>query len=482
MKHNYLKLIVILFGQLLTIMDIFIINVSIPSIQQSIHASNGEMQFIIAAYLIGFASFLITGGRLGDLYGRKRIFIIGLIFFMVSSIACGISSGAAQLIISRFIQGVSAAMMAPQVLSMIHTLFPEHEERTKAMGWYGITIGIGTILGQFLGGYFSSLIVFEEPWRLIFLINIPICLLAVFYSLKQLDESKIAASQSFDIWGVLVLSAGLFGATYALTDSEKEGLGIQNILLVAVSACILIYFIKNQKNKLNQKRPYLIDFKLFQYENFNLGIIAVSFFFIMLDSYFYILSLFFQDGLKMSPLNAGEIIVSQGLGFILASAFSIKLILKYGKKALIVGLVFIIMILFLQILFFKTPADFYLLCLLLFLHGIGVGSIIPSLANIALSGMSEKLMGNASGVYNTFQQIAAIIGIVAIGSIFYYFVGEKPLIQDYHKAFSIAVLINILCLIFVIAAIIKVPEYVLPKKKKTDIEKLACCLFLWLLC
>ncbi|HCM33597.1 MFS transporter [Chryseobacterium sp.] len=465
MKHNYLKLIVILFGQLLTIMDIFIINVSIPSIQQSIHASNGEMQFIIAAYLIGFASFLITGGRLGDLYGRKRTFIIGLIFFMVSSIACGISSGAAQLIISRFIQGVSAAMMAPQVLSMMQTLFPKHEERTKAMGWYGITIGIGTILGQFLGGYFSSLTVFEESWRLIFLINIPICLLAVYYSLKQLDESKMEVRQSFDTWGVFVLSAGLFGATYALTASEKEGFTVQNLLLVAISVCILIYFIKNQKDKLKKKRSYLIDFELFQYKNFNLGIIAVSFFFIMLDSYFYILSLFFQDGLKMSPLSAGEVIVFQGLGFILASVFSIKLILKYGKRALIVGLGFIIVILFLQIIFFRIQADFYLLCVLLFLHGVGVGSIIPSLANIALSGMSEKLMGNASGVYNIFQQIAAIIGIVAIGSVFYYFLGEKPLVEDYHKAFSIAVLINIFCLIFVITAVVKVPDYVLPKRK-----------------
>lgn len=465
MKHNYLKLIVILFGQFLTIMDIFIINVSIPSIQQSIHASNGEMQFIIAAYLIGFASFLITGGRLGDLYGRKRTFITGLIFFMVSSIACGISSGAAPLIISRFIQGVSAAMMSPQVLSMIQTLFSKHEERTKAMGWYGITIGIGTILGQFLGGYFSSLTVFEESWRLIFLINIPICLLAVYYSLKQLDESKMEVRQSFDTWGVFVLSAGLFGATYALTASEKEGFTVQNLLLVAISVSILIYFIKNQKDKLKEKRSYLIDFELFQYKNFNLGIIAVSFFFIMLDSYFYILSLFFQDGLKMSPLSAGEVIVFQGLGFILASVFSIKLILKYGKRALIVGLGFIIVILFLQIIFFKIQTDFYFLCLLLFLHGVGVGSIIPSLANIALSGMSEKLMGNASGVYNTFQQIAAIIGIVAIGSVFYYFLGEKPLVQDYHKAFSIAVLINIFCLIFVITAVIKVPDYVLPKRK-----------------
>jgi MFS family permease len=141
MKRKFLILIVILFGQLLTIMDIFIINVSIPSIQRDIQATHGEMQFMIAAYLIGFASFLITGGRLGDVYGRKKIFMLGLLFFMVSSLACGISSGAVQLVVSRLVQGMSAAMMAPQVLSMIQTLFPEHEERTKAMGWYGLPLG-----------------------------------------------------------------------------------------------------------------------------------------------------------------------------------------------------------------------------------------------------------------------------------------------------------------------------------------------------
>lgn len=420
---------------------------------------------MIAAYLIGFASFLITGGRMGDLYGRKKIFIIGLLFFMVSSVACGLSSGAVQLMVSRLIQGISAAMMAPQVLSMIQILFPAHEERTKAMGWYGITIGIGTVSGQFLGGYFSSLQVLEEPWRLIFLINIPVCLIAVFYSIRQLDESKVMAKQSFDVKGVLLLSLGLFCSTYALTASEQAGLDARNLLLVIISVCILVYFVKDQKSKLKKEGAYLIDFELFHYKNFNLGIVAVSFFFIMLDSYFYILSLFFQDGLRISPLEAGIVIVFQGLGFILASVFSVKLILRYGKKALVAGLIFIIIVLILQIFLFRMQTGFYFFCLLLFLHGVGVGSVIPSLANIALSGMSEKLTGNASGVYNTFQQAAAIIGIVAVGSIFYYFLGDKPLIQHYHKAFSIAVLINILCIMIVIFTVSRVPDHVLPKRK-----------------
>lgn len=465
MKYKYLNLWVILLGQLLIIMDIFIINVSVPSIQRDLHASNGEMQFVMAAYLIGFASLLITGGRLGDLYGRKKMYITGLSAFMISSVACGFSAGAEQLVISRFVQGISAAMMAPQVLSMIQILFPGHKERTEAMGWYGITIGIGTVLGQFLGGYFSSLTVMEEPWRFVFLINVPLIIPAVFFTIKILNESKASVRQSFNTGGVVILSAGLFCATYAFTLSEHEGFTFKNGSLMIISAGILFIFIKDQKKRIRNERSYLIDYELFQYKNFNLGMAAVSFFFIMLDSYFYILSLFFQNGLKISPLAAGEIIVFQGLGFILASVISVKLILKYGKKALMAGLLFIIAVLIVQLLLFRMEIRFPVFYLLLFLHGLGIGSVIPSLATIALSGMPEKLTGNASGVYNTFQQIAAVIGIVAVGSIFNYFLGEKPEYQDYQNAFLAAILINILCIIVVIVCVFKVPDEVLPEMR-----------------
>jgi EmrB/QacA subfamily drug resistance transporter len=466
MNVKNLKLFAILFGQLLAIMDIFIINVSIPSIQRDIHASNGGMQLVIASYLIGFASFLITGGKLGDLYGRKKIFMTGMLLFMLSSIACGFSSSSLVLIISRFVQGISSALMSPQVLSMIQVLYPAHEERTKAMGWYGVTIGIGTIAGQFLGGYFSSLNVMDEAWRLIFFINIPICLLAVVLGLVILEESKTSVTMKFNFFGVVVLVLGLFCFTLALTGSEQGNFDTTMLVLMMSSLFLLFYFIKNQKNRAKLNRSYLIDFRLFSYKNFNLGILAVSFFFIMLDSYFYILSVFFQEGLRINPLDSGEIIVFQGLGFILASVFSTKLIVRFGKKILIIGLLLIISVLILQAYLFTEGVSWVLLYALLFIHGVGVGSIIPSLANIALAGIPKDLMGNASGVYITFQQIAAIVGIIMIGSIFYYFLGEKPLVSHYQKAFEMAIVSNIICLSAVIIIIAKVPDHILPGKNK----------------
>lgn len=218
--------------------------------------------------------------------------------------------------------------------------------------------------------------------------------------------------------------------------------------------------------RLMQGKSYLMDFTLFSYKNFNLGILAVSFFFIMLDSYFYILSLFFQDGLQIGSMAAGEIIVFQGLGFILASVFSTRFILRYGKQFLMTGLVLIMAVLILQILLFDKETPFFVLCLLLFFHGIGVGSIIPSLANIALSGLPSTFAGNASGVYNTFVQTAAIVGIIVVGSIFYYFLGTKPTSQNYHQAFSVALAVNIICLFIVLFSIVKVPEHILPVGKR----------------
>jgi EmrB/QacA subfamily drug resistance transporter len=463
MKDNALKLLVVLFGQLLTIIDIFIINVSIPSIQKDLDAGNGEMQLIISCYLIGFASFLITGGRLGDLYGRKKIFLIGLLFFMLSSVACGLSSHPVWLMIARFAQGLSAALMSPQVLSIIQILFPGHDERTRAMGWYGISIGIGTLSGQFLGGYFSSFTFMKESWRLIFLINIPICLLAILLGWKILDESKNLIKGRLDLMGACLLASGLFCFTYALAMMEHANGKVKNFLLLLLSGVILFFFIKNQKSRIRKSKSYLIDFDLFDFKNFNIGIIAVSFFFIMLDSYFYVLSLFFQDGLKIGPLASGEIIVFQGLGFILASIVSPTLVLRYGKKFLIFGLAIIVAVLMAQVYLFSRQSSFLLLYVLLFIHGVGVGSVIPSLATIALSGIPEKLTGNASGVYITFQQSAAIIGIILIGSVFYHFLGIKPLFVDYQNAFSAALLTNVLCLIVVAVCIWKTPGSLLIK-------------------
>ncbi len=178
-SSKWFTLTVILTAPLLYVIDLFIINMAIPAIKTSLNASDGEMQLVIAAYLLGSASFLITGGRAGDYLGKKKVFFWGMFWFTLTSCLCGLCRTALQLDIARFFQGVSSAFMVTQSIALIQVLFPGAKERAKAIGWYGITLSIAAIIGQILGGYFAGTHYRIEGWRLIFFINVPLGILAL---------------------------------------------------------------------------------------------------------------------------------------------------------------------------------------------------------------------------------------------------------------------------------------------------------------
>lgn len=283
---KWLSLVILLIAQLLTIMDIFIVNVALPSIQKNLHASQGDVQLIIAGYVLGFAIFLITGGRAGDYFGKKKVFILSLIAFGVISIFCGISQTPLQLNIARFFQGISASFMMPQVLAYVQILFPDQKERTKALGLYGVTIGLGTMLGQFLGGHLSSIDFHIAGWRWIFFINVPICLLALLASWVYLKETVLIKNEKFDSSGTVVLTVALISLIYPLTQGREHNWPLWCILLVILSVCLFYYFIKDQIKKTKTNKSPLIDVRLFKYNNFNIGLLVVSGFYMMLDSFF----------------------------------------------------------------------------------------------------------------------------------------------------------------------------------------------------
>lgn len=194
-SNKWLQHFILLSAPLLTVIDVFIVNISIPSIQQSLHASNAQIELIITAYLLGYASFMVTGGRAGDYLGRKKVFLWAMFAFVVTSCICGIAKNAELLIIARFFQGVSGAFMTPQALSYLQFLFPDQKERTKAVGYLGITLGTASTLGQFLGGYFSSLDTFVEGWRLIFFINLPLGIIGLWATMKYVIDYFASAKE-----------------------------------------------------------------------------------------------------------------------------------------------------------------------------------------------------------------------------------------------------------------------------------------------
>jgi len=467
-NKKHLALLILLLGQLLTILDIFIVNIAIPTIQEDLSASSSSIQLLVSMYMVGFASFLIIGGKAGDHYGRKNIYILGLFLFMISSACCGFAASIHQLIALRFLQGISAAFMSPQVLSYIQELFTEHQERTYAIGWYGITIGLGTMLGQFLGGFLLTLepIIIQESWRYIFLVNIPICALTIIAALPYLAASKERSSQKMDYLSASILSLGLIALVFMLTIGLEQERYLL-FLLGALSVVLLSIFVLRQKERQNKGWDPLLNLHLFKHKNFNISLIAVSLFMFMLDAYFFVLAIYLQDAVKLPPMQAGYFIVFQGIGFILASLVAARLILYYGKSILIVGVFAIIGALIAQAFLFQYAEMGIPAYMVMVLHGAGVALVLPSFANIALKGLPEDLMANASGLYSTVQQLFGALGIACTGGLFYLILNKNNHLIAYNKAFSYATSVHIVCLLSVFLLLILLPSSLLPKKKNS---------------
>ncbi|MFH6964753.1 MFS transporter [Flavobacterium plurextorum] len=469
MKNKYISLLILLLGHLLTILDIFIVNIAIPSIQRGLGSSNAKIQLVVAMYMVGFASFLIIGGKMGDYYGRKRIFIIGMILFMLCSAGCGFAGTTDQLILLRFFQGISAALMSPQVLSYIQVLFTDHKERTYAMGWYGIAIGIGTMLGQFLGGFLveQKPLFIDHSWRYIFLINVPICAVGILLAIRFLNHSRDYSSLQMDYLSACILCTGLAMLVFSMAVGLEQS--SQAVISLPVSIILILIFIIRQIRRKSKKKEPLLNLELFANRNFNMAVSASALFMLMLDAYFFVLAIFLQEGIRLSPMHAGYFIVFQGSGFILASFFSAKLVLRYGKVVLIIGALLLIVALILQLVLFYCQTFDFRGYFVMFLHGAGVALVLPSFANIALKDLPQNLIGNASGVYSTLQQLFGALGITITGSVFYYLTKGNTDFLHFYNAFFYGTLIHLFCLTSVLLILFLLPNSALPKKKQINV-------------
>lgn len=419
-NRKWLSLAIVLSAPLLSVIDVFIVNIAIPTIKHSLQSTDAQIQLIMAGYLLGYACFMITGGRAGDYYGRKKVFFWSMLAFGITSCFCGLAQTPDQLNLFRFLQGISASFMAPQTVSYIQVLFEDHRERTKAIGFYGMTLGIAAIAGQFLGGYFSSGHFFVPGWRLIFLINIPVCILALFAVSKYLPETTANKDGRFDFQGTILLTLGLAAFIYPLVQGPELGWPFWCILLLLLSVVLLSVFIRNQRKKSLFKQSPLIDMSLFSLKEFNLGILAVACYFIFHTSYMFITTLHFQETLQFSPMNTGLCFIFFGVGFTSSSLLSIKLVIRFGKKALQAGVLLMVLMMLVQSVLLTENIGVLQIDVLLILQGFGMGLVLPSLLNFALRSVPVHFTGAASGVYSTTQQIASAIGIALVGGIYFH--------------------------------------------------------------
>lgn len=453
----WLALIIVLTAPLLSVIDVFIINVAIPSIKAGVHASDAQVQLVIAAYLLGYAAFLITGGRSGDHYGRKRTFFWGMIGFTVFSCLCGISQTPNQLNLMRFLQGVSAAFMVPQAIAFIQVLFLDPHERSKAIGWFGITLGLASVIGQVLGGYFAGGHFFVPGWRLIFLVNLPIGVLSLIAAHFYLPETEKHTGTKMDMSGVAVLTLVLFCLIYPLIQGREAGWPWWSFALLILSVVIFVYFVYDQHHKKISGKAPLIDIALFKFHDLNIGLVAVLFHFMMHTSYLLLSAVFLQNGLGLSPMTSGLYFVAPGILFTISSVIASRLIPRYGTPILQLGIVIIVVTFALQIVYFKTGASVFMLFTLQALYGLGNGLVLPSLLNITLRSLPAQFAGAAAGIYSTVQQTSSALGICLIGGLFYYLIDHTKNVQ---LAFHYGLTAHIFCLVILSVLLLCLPKKV----------------------
>lgn len=432
----WLALIIILTAPLLSVIDVFIINVAIPAIREGIQASESQVQLVIASYLLGYAAFLITGGRFGDHFGRKKVFIYGMALFTITSCWCGLAHGANELNIARFFQGVSSAFMVPQTISYIQLLFPVPQDRAKAVGYFGVTLGLASILGQFLGGYFTSFHFFLPGWRLIFFINFPIGLLAIAAAFFVLKETAIDQSKKFDIGGVFVLTLALSSLVLPLVIGREHGWPWWSWVMLIASIVLFLLFTKQQKTRKASGKGTLIDVELFRFRDFNIGLLSVFCLFIVHNSYLLISTLLLQNGYHFNAFLVGKLFIFFGIGSLLTNMYAGQLFNRYGKKFAFVGLGLMSLSILLQIILFNGPSvSIYSISAVLILHGIGTGILITTVLNLTLQSVPAKFAGAASGLYSTSQQTASAIGVSLIGGMFFSVLDGSNNIVLYQQAF-----------------------------------------------
>lgn len=443
----------ILIGSFLAFLDVFIVTIALPAIQLDLEARPAQLQFIVAAYGISFSVSLITGGRLGDIFGRKRIFLLGMTGFTLASVLCAVAPTPGMLIASRVVQGICAATVTPQVLAIIRVGFAENE-RPVAIGIYGATIGFASITAQLFGGFLVSLDMFSWSWRLVFVLNVPIALTAIFVVSAAIRESHSMERATLDVGGVVVASLGLFLLIYPLVEGRELGWPGWSFAMLAATMPVLVGFVLHERHVVRRGRTPLIALHLFRVRVLRRGLTLSVVFFSAAGVFLVLLTVFFQAGLHYSPFAAGLMFSPFAAGFLASSILSGPIAKRIGPRIINLGTFFMASGLSCIIGLAQaadpvtasggifTPS---LLIPALILYGLGQGLAQPSLINtvIGSSGIDSDDAGSAVGLFLTTAQSAAALGIAAIGDVFFFWLGATPATDTYVAALTAGLACNV---------------------------------------
>jgi EmrB/QacA subfamily drug resistance transporter len=411
-RERWIALFVLCAGFLMIILDQTIVNVALPSIQSDLGFSQSSLAWVVNAYLIAFGGLLLLAGRLGDLIGRKRIFMIGLTVFVIASVACGLAQSQEVLIGARFIQGVGGAMASAVILGMIVTMFPEPADQAKAIGVYTFVAAGGASVGLLAGGILTEAL----NWHWIFMVNLPIGIATWILAQRLIDNDRgIGFHQGADIPGAFLIVASLMLGVYTIVEAAERGWGSAHTLILgAVAVALLIGFVVRER----LARTPLVPLRIFRSRTTSGANLVQALTIGALFGLFFLGALYMQAVLGYGPLEVGLAFLPVALIIgVFSVGVSAKLILRFGaKQTLLPGLVLIAGAL---ALFVRVPVDGdYVVDLLpsMILFGFGGGLFFASLMTLAMSAATASDSGLASGLVNTSQQVGGALGLAVLAT------------------------------------------------------------------
>lgn len=457
-RQKSLAFFTLLAALALEIIDLTIVNTVLPAIEHDLGAGSAQSQWVIAAYSLSFAVLLMLGGRLGDLFGGRRMFLLGVGGFTASSLLCGLAATPDHLIAARALQGMTGAMMAPQVMTMIQLLY-DPVERIGRIAWFGVVGGLSAIVGPLLGGVLIALNLFGLGWRAVFLLNVPIGFLAVLAGIALLPRAERHPDRRIDLVGTALFGAGLFAFLFPMIQEDHHGFDAPMLAWWLAALALAGAGLIHQRRRQHQGQATVIEPGMFANDTFRLGVLISLGFSAANTGFLFVFAYALQRELGFSALQTGLLHVPFSAGVMFAMAFLVRRFLaQYGRLVLIVGAIIMgagcMGILGWMALGALRPV---LLIPVLLLAGVGMGLVSGPLGAVSVARVERQQAGSASGILKTVQQMGGALGIALVGSAYLRFAENGR-----GEAAALAVMLALLGLCLFWAA--RLPAEIFPRK------------------
>ncbi|PSK87571.1 EmrB/QacA subfamily drug resistance transporter [Limimaricola soesokkakensis] len=421
LRGRWIAMAALLVAGFMNLIDVTIVNVAIPSLQDALQASDSQIEWVVAAYILSFALFLLPAGRLGDVVGQRRMFVIGVTVFTIASALCGLAPGIGSLVAARVLQGLGGAMMTPQTLALVPALFPPRE-RGAAFALFGLSAGLASVAGPLLGGVLIGADIMGLDWRPIFLVNIPVGAVAVLGALRFVPKVPGDAALRLDLAGMALAGTGLMLLLFPLIEGRQLGWPVWVFAMMVAAIPTGAGFVAWQRRQARRGAPQLIPASLLANADYVTGSVLATLLFAGIPGFFLVFAIFLQLGYGLTPLESGITTLPFSLGVLGASVLSGRLGTRWPRERITAGAV--LLVIGMTALRLMLPEAGGALSRAAFivplaLSGLGLGTAVSPLFQTVLANVADRDTGAGSGALQSFQQVGGALGVAVMGQLFF---------------------------------------------------------------